>query len=183
MFIPSRPVSQPPLSKVNHTLKKRTASVPSLGSVPSTLVVRSRSSSYDKRFDAVSRDGNSPASSLTHSKVSDLPPASSFHPKVKARERLSRWSSPFAEAIKEELSSTIPAELLDCANSAVLDGLAPNTQLSYAAGILRFTQFCDTWDIPETDRMPASSTLLAAFASSYVGHYGGKTINQWLSGI
>lgn len=31
--------------------------------------------------------------------------------------------------------------------------------------------------------MPASSALLAAFASSYIGHYRGKTINQWLLGL
>lgn len=102
---------------------------------------------------------------------------------MKASERLLKWSSLFALSAKQELRSLIPAPLADKTDSVVLDGLAPNTRTSYAAGILRFTQFCDEWNIPEAHRMPASSTLLAAFASSYVGHYRGKTINQWLSGL
>lgn len=61
--------------------------------------------------------------------------------------------------------------------------LADSSKTSYGAGILRFSQFCDDWNISEEDRMPASAALLAAFAASFASSYRGKTISQWLSSI
>lgn len=133
---------------------------------------------YERRFKSASL-GPIPVSV-------NSPPASShstLRPDVKAAERLALWSSPFADLAKAELHDRLPAPLLRIADSVTLDGLAPSTRSSYAAGLLRFTQFCDQWGINEDDRMPASLALLASFASSYVGSYSGKTISQWLSGL
>lgn len=155
---------------------RRSRSVSLAASTKSTHV-----NPYDRRFRSAS------LSSTSHHQVSIQPAQNvstpAFCPSVKASEQLSRWSSPFALAAKQELCSSIPTQLADKADLAVLDSFAPNTRTSYAAGILHFTQFCDAWDIPEPDRMPASSALLVAFASSYVGHYRGKTISQWLSSV
>jgi len=47
----------------------------------------------------------------------------------------------------------------------------------------RFTQFCDQWDIPECDHMPASYALLSAFIALYIRMEASNTIKTWLSGI
>ncbi|KAF9058919.1 hypothetical protein BDP27DRAFT_1188307, partial [Rhodocollybia butyracea] len=58
-----------------------------------------------------------------------------------------------------------------------------NTRQAYGAGLLCFTQFCDTEHIPEASRMPASATLLGAFVANYIGLGTGKMIRNWLSGL
>jgi hypothetical protein len=131
---------------------------------------------YDKRFRSASSDAKPPRAELAQ-------PSSSFHPQVPAQDRLASWSSPYADSARALARQELAPSLLDRADATALDGLAPNTRSSYAAGLLRFTQFCDDWQIPELKRMPASLNLLAAFASCYTGFYSGKTIGSWLSGL
>ena len=66
---------------------------------------------------------------------------------------------------------------------AVQGALAPSTKSTYAAGPLRFTQFCDKWDISEEARMPADYALLCAFIGEYKGLQSGNTIRSWLAGL
>ena len=71
-------------------------------------------------------------------------------------------------------------QLLDIA----IASLAPNTQCSYALGLLRFTQFCDSHDVPEELWMPASGELLAAFlANVTVGQISYDCAKNWMSGL
>ncbi|KAF7306192.1 hypothetical protein MIND_00409500 [Mycena indigotica] len=60
---------------------------------------------------------------------------------------------------------------------------APDTQSTYAAGLLRFHQYCDSISIDEEARMPASAALISAFVSKHVGLVGGDTVKSWLSGL
>lgn len=143
---------------------------------PSDPIITSTPRTYDVRFRSASSNSQLPPQNTTSS-------PSPFRPPVKAQDRLSSWTSPFAISSRSLSRSKLPTPLLDKVDSMVMDGLAPNTRVSYAAGLLRFNQFCDDWQIPELDRMPASSDLLAAFASSYVGSYSGKTVSSWLSGL
>jgi hypothetical protein len=53
----------------------------------------------------------------------------------------------------------------------------------YAAGLLRFMQFCDKWEIPENDRMPANYPLLCAFIGEHKGLQAGNMIKSWMSGL
>ncbi|RXW16081.1 hypothetical protein EST38_g9773 [Candolleomyces aberdarensis] len=76
-----------------------------------------------------------------------------------------------------------PAQLVESASLAVHSALATSTRTTYAAGLLRFTQFCDRWDISEADRMPASYFLLCAFIADFKGRVSGGTVRSWLSGI
>lgn len=69
------------------------------------------------------------------------------------------------------------------ARFVAIQGLASSTLSVYGAGPLRFTQFCDSLDVPEADRMPASSFLLVTFISHYAGSFSGSTLNLWLSGL
>ena len=61
--------------------------------------------------------------------------------------------------------------------------LAPNTKSTYAAGPLRFTQFCDKWGITEEARMPADYALLCAFIGEYKSLQSGNSICSWLAGL
>ena len=66
---------------------------------------------------------------------------------------------------------------------AICSTLVPATTTTYAAGMKRFTQFCDQWDIPECDHMPVSYVILSAFVTSYIREEASKTIKTWLSGV
>lgn len=108
---------------------------------------------------------------------------SDHRPNVSAADRLFCWTTPFAIQRHTEIFNDLPPELADYAHSAIRGTLAPNSKSSYAAGLLRFTQFCDRWDIPEPDRMPASYALLCAFVGKHKGTRLGGSIKNWLSGL
>ena len=55
--------------------------------------------------------------------------------------------------------------------------------MTYGAGLLRFNQFCDRFQIPETKRMPASYVLLSSFIADHSGSTSGATIRNWLNGL
>lgn len=57
------------------------------------------------------------------------------------------------------------------------------TRDGYASGLLRFTQYCDSIEIPEVSRMPASESLLAAFIAFHAGKVASSTIDNWLAGL
>ncbi|PBK81214.1 hypothetical protein ARMGADRAFT_1091504 [Armillaria gallica] len=59
-----------------------------------------------------------------------------------------------------------------------------DTLKNYGAGLLRFTQFCDKFRIPEEKRMPADDTLLAIFVAEMgAGKVKKSTIDMWINGI
>jgi hypothetical protein len=65
----------------------------------------------------------------------------------------------------------------------MIRSLDQDTRSNYGAGLLRFTQFCDSINISEQDRMPASEALLAQFAAAHAGSASAKTLNNWLCGL
>ena len=65
----------------------------------------------------------------------------------------------------------------------MITALADNTLSSYGAGILRFNQFCDKYNIPESKRMPADERLITGFIGSALGEVSGSCIKNWLSGL
>lgn len=106
---------------------------------------------------------------------------SDFRPNVPAGDRIFAWDTPYA--IRHRHGMKLPVSLQRSCILAVLGGLAGTTRTTYGAGILRFTQFCDTWRIPEDDRMPASYPLLCAFLGSIRGKAAPGTMNSYMSGI
>ncbi|KIY46264.1 hypothetical protein FISHEDRAFT_24441, partial [Fistulina hepatica ATCC 64428] len=106
---------------------------------------------------------------------------SPLRPRVLASDRIRLWSTPFSQDLIR--ISPLPEPLMENARSLIYNSFAPATRSTYAAGPLRFTQFCDRWDIPECDRMPASPTLLTAFVAEFAGSVSGRAINNWLSGL
>jgi len=113
----------------------------------------------------------------------NLVEASRFRPPVPASSRLTSWSSPFAQLRRQELETSLPPTLVNIAYHTVHSALAASTRTTYAAGLLRFTQFCDSWRISEDARMPASQALIVAFVAQCTGAYGGNTVRSWLAGV
>ncbi len=93
------------------------------------------------------------------------------------------WSTPFSRQRKLDDAALLPAEVIDKAHLAIRGALAKKTRGTYGAGLIRFTQFCDKYDISEAARMPASYTLLCAFIGEYMGSIAGGTVKGWMSGI
>ena len=50
----------------------------------------------------------------------------------------------------------------------------------YGAGLLVYHIFCDSHNISENDRGPASPLLIIAFISSYAGAYAGGTLANYV---
>ena len=62
--------------------------------------------------------------------------------------------------------------------------VSPKTLSNYGAGILRFTQFCKSFKIPEEICMPAPKWLISIFITTHgAGLVGGGTIRAWLLGL
>ena len=108
---------------------------------------------------------------------------SPFWPQVMAVDRLFSWRTPYGLSHDTSLLAELPPALAELAKMSITGALAISTRSTYAAGILRFNQFCDRWQISEGARMPASYALLCAFIGNYKGTNSGKTIRSWLSGI
>ena len=106
-----------------------------------------------------------------------------LRPHVSAADRLFTWDTPHAARHRQHLIASLPPDLVNSAMMSIRGAYAPNTKTTYAAGTLRFTQFCDTWHIDEEARMPASYPLLCAFIGEHKGRQAGNTIRSWLSGI
>ncbi|KAJ3807301.1 hypothetical protein F5876DRAFT_79837 [Lentinula aff. lateritia] len=100
-----------------------------------------------------------------------------------ATKRLHTWTSPWAIEHRQRLSESLPLSVIDDAHNAMQKSLAPNTLASYAAGPLRFNQYCDSREIPEEDRMPAHPMLIAGFVGHNMGKVSGSCIKNWLSGL
>lgn len=75
-----------------------------------------------------------------------------------------------------------PQSVIDLGNT-MLAGLAPLTMTTYAAGLLRWSQYCDLRKIPEMDRMPVSDILIIGFMGHHMGKVLSGTVKNWLAGL
>ncbi|KAF8126029.1 hypothetical protein EV363DRAFT_1125441, partial [Boletus edulis] len=67
--------------------------------------------------------------------------------------------------------------------STIVQAWAPSTLESYGSGLLIYHTFCDLKAIPEEQRAPTSSDILAAFISSLAGTYAGSTVVNYVNGV
>src|SRR6202040_3778509 len=58
-----------------------------------------------------------------------------------------------------------------------------NPRSNYGAGLLHFTQFCDSLSVPESHRMLASAILLSAFAASGLAKVSRSCVDSWMAGL
>lgn len=108
---------------------------------------------------------------------------SNFRPHVFASDRLAAWKTPFVASHSRLVSTHLPPAVNDFLFNIAMSSLEEKTRSNYGAGLLRFTQFCDAFDLPEELRMPAPEWLLAAFAASAAGSVSGTCLDSWLSGL
>ncbi|KAF7300880.1 hypothetical protein MKEN_01314300 [Mycena kentingensis (nom. inval.)] len=106
-----------------------------------------------------------------------------LRPHVLAKDRIRLWRTPWGMRNDELVRSQLPDNVIDRTFAAIHAAWAPNSTSSYAAGLLRFTQFCDEHGVSEEDRMPASHVLLSAFVAQNAGSVGGEAVGNWLSGL
>ncbi|KAK7016046.1 hypothetical protein R3P38DRAFT_3569662, partial [Favolaschia claudopus] len=107
---------------------------------------------------------------------------SSLRPKCLAGDRLYKWTPSSSRAELHKSSSIPTADLLHI-NTILSHGWAEGTLETYGSGLLVFHCFCDARNIPESERAPASSQLIAAFAASMAGLYAGKTLENYVAGV
>ncbi len=108
---------------------------------------------------------------------------SPLRPFVLADERITKWTSPHAAQFRQDLGSFLSPSASSRLFYIISEGLDVHTKKNYGAGLLRFTQFCDNLQVPESARMPASEALVAAFVAMYAGSVRHDTIGSWLSGL
>jgi hypothetical protein len=108
---------------------------------------------------------------------------SSHRPNVLASERVLRWTTPHSDIFQSALDSQLPSSAILKLFKVMLFSLDENTRSNYGAGLLRFTQYCDSHSIPEHSRMPASEILLSSFAASAAGSVSESALNNWLAGL
>jgi len=65
----------------------------------------------------------------------------------------------------------------------MIHSLDQDTCSNYSTGLLRFTQFCDSINVPESQHMPASEALLAQFITAFAGITASKTLDNWMAGL
>ncbi|KAG0695840.1 hypothetical protein DFH29DRAFT_1005068 [Suillus ampliporus] len=109
--------------------------------------------------------------------------SSSFRPHVLARDRLHHWTAPISDSFHLELVKEFTIDDIVQLFNVLLTSIEPKTRENYSAGLLRFHQFCDSQNIPESCRMPASDTLLALFVASWASKIATTTVGNWLSGL
>lgn len=151
------------------------SSIPSLSARPPPLPSNSSSSAqiHTHRFALTTRKPR---------KGDSIAP-SSFRPSVLAKDRIHAWTSPYLIAKRIHNTSLYPSDVLDLADKAMSEALVDTTKSSYAAGPLRYTQFCDIFNITEELRMPASEELIAGFIGHNLGKVSGDCVKGWLSGL
>lgn len=106
-----------------------------------------------------------------------------LRPKVLARNRLASWTPSFSLTHSSPTSAILPANDIHTKFDVMLSALGTGAKENYGAGLIRFTEYCDSRRIPEPSRMPASDELLAAFLASWSGRCSDQTMKNWMSGL
>ncbi|EJD33484.1 DNA breaking-rejoining enzyme [Auricularia subglabra TFB-10046 SS5] len=109
--------------------------------------------------------------------------ASPFRPHVRAPERFRSWSSAYSVLRDARNAGVLPQGARDTRFSTILSSVEPKTLATYSAGLLRFHEYCDEQNVPESDRMPASDFLLSSFVAHYAGKVSRSCVENWTAGL
>ena len=111
-----------------------------------------------------------------------VPLPSIFRPHCLARDRLRLWcpSSTWSNRIGNvEISESDLERILDVINVSWAKG----TKEVYGASLLVYHIFCDSRNISDEDRIPASPILIISFIVSCVGSYSGTTLANYIFAV
>ena len=117
-------------------------------------------------------------------KLGNRPLLSVLHLKVFAADHFLSWLTPYGITQNHSESPTFPHEITTCHCFVITQAVKPATLTNYVTGLVWFTKFCDDFNIPEINRMPASELLLATFITTHgAGTVSNSTISSWLAGL
>lgn len=113
------------------------------------------------------------------------PIASPLRPHCLARDRLRLWIPGISRSRLDHTGSPVAVSDsdLDRILTVIAHSHAPSTRESYGSGLLAFHVFCDSRQVPEPQRCPASSILILAFIAACAGMYSGKTLENYLYSV
>ena len=97
-----------------------------------------------------------------------------LRPHVLAPDRFTSWLTPYGIAKMNSESALFPPEIIIRRHLVMARCVLPVTLKNYAAGLSRFTKFCDDFNIPEDERMPAFKCLLSTFVTTHGAGSVGK---------
>ena len=86
-----------------------------------------------------------------------------LRPLVSAPNHFIHWISLHGLPLFQDQSHYLPPALIVHRPLVLANAIQPSSLSSYSAGLVRFTRFCDEYDIPENLHMPATEALLSIF--------------------
>ena len=87
-------------------------------------------------------------------------------PNVQGRDRIAFWTSPAARYHREQIQMSATAADRTALDSLLENSLSKGTLSTYGSGLAQWQSWCDSRNIPENDRLPASSNNLSLFLAS-----------------
>ncbi|TFK24721.1 hypothetical protein FA15DRAFT_591949 [Coprinopsis marcescibilis] len=99
------------------------------------------------------------------------------------KDRLRIWAPLNARSNDTAPSLSLAAADLEKLTDDIQGAFAPSTCEAYGTGLFAFHAFCDSKDVPEDQRAPASPMLVSLFASSMVGLYAGSTARNYVYAV
>ncbi|KIM78777.1 hypothetical protein PILCRDRAFT_75237 [Piloderma croceum F 1598] len=115
-------------------------------------------------------------------RVGLIPAISTLRLHCLARDRLWLWR-PSSSRSSCSNSISLSDSDLDCILSVINVSWAQGTHETYGAGLLVYHVFCDTHNIPEELRCPATPLLIVMFISSCAGSYSGSALTNYVFSI
>src|SRR5882724_9219660 len=103
---------------------------------------------------------------------------------ISVADRFLHWMTPYGLDKLHSLSSLLPPHIIARKCVILVRAAKPQTLSNYGAGLVRFTQFCDTFNIPKPMRMPAPEWLLSHFITTHgASSVGSGSLRTWLLGL
>ena len=106
-----------------------------------------------------------------------MPNSALLQPKCLNKDRLRLWT-PASSSL-----SSLPIALQTKKQTVLLNSINESTRNTYGTGLASFHLFCDSYNIPWTNRAPASAELISAFVAHLASHYSASTITNYVSGV
>lgn len=98
-----------------------------------------------------------------------------LRPNVPAVQRLDKWLPALS------IRSSLPPELLQQQKQLASKAYTSSTKLTYGSGLVKFHEYCDTIGLPEVNRAPVNTTIIAGFITYLSGFYSKTSIINFVS--
>lgn len=79
--------------------------------------------------------------------------------------------------------SPLSLELNQKQKTLALSAFAASTRSTYGTGLFKYHCFCDSIQLPEINRAPCTTTIIAGFITYLSGHYSRTSINNFIAGV